>query len=104
VYSLFWPRFNTTGALFSMYGGLALAVGLIVFSPVVSGSETSMISGTDFSFFPLNNPGIVSIPAAFLLGIVGTYLGRPSAEHDTKQAEMEVRALTGAGAEKAVQH
>ncbi|MGF1648306.1 MAG: cation acetate symporter [Kineosporiaceae bacterium] len=104
VYSLFWPRFNTTGALFSMYGGLALAVGLIVFSPVVSGAETSMVSGADFSFFPLNNPGIVSIPAAFLLGIIGTYVGRPSAEHDTKQAEMEVRALTGAGAEKAATH
>lgn len=104
VYSLFWKRFNTTGALFSMYGGLLLAVGLIAISPTVSGSETSMIPGADFAIFPLSNPGIVSIPAAFILGIIGTFLGKPSPEHDTKQAEMEVRALTGAGAEKAVAH
>ncbi|MGF1648443.1 MAG: cation acetate symporter [Kineosporiaceae bacterium] len=104
VYSLFWKRFNTTGALFSMYGGLVLAVGLIAISPTVSGTETSMIPGADFAIFPLSNPGIVSIPAAFLLGIIGTLLGRPSPEHDAKQAEMEVRALTGAGAEKAVPH
>ena len=27
-----------------------------------------MIQGVDFHFFPLDNPGIVSIPVAFLLG------------------------------------
>src|SRR5699024_780557 len=41
-----------------------------------SGSETSMISSVDFSLFPLSNPGIISIPLAFLLGIVGTFLGK----------------------------
>ena len=38
LYSLFWKKFNTTGALFSIYGGLAICILLIVFSPVVSGS------------------------------------------------------------------
>ena len=37
LYSLFWKRFNTRGALWSMYGGLASTIVLIVFSPVVSG-------------------------------------------------------------------
>jgi cation/acetate symporter len=103
IYSLFWKRFSTQGAVWSMYGGLAAAILLIVFSPVVSGSETSMIPGADFAFFGLKNPGIVSIPLAFFLGWLGTVLDK-TGEDPAKQAEMEVRSLTGVGAEKAVEH
>ncbi|WP_149204463.1 solute symporter family protein [Actinotalea subterranea] len=112
LYSLFWKRFNTSGALWSMYGGLISCVVLIAFSPVVSGkvdpvtgASLSMIKDTsiDFAFIPLSNPGIISIPLAFLLGIVGTLLGKEEANPE-KFAEMEVRSLTGAGSEKAVVH
>jgi cation/acetate symporter len=51
--------------------------------------------------FPLENPGILSIPLGFLGAIVGTFLKRePQAE--SKFAELIVRANTGLGAEKAV--
>lgn len=103
VYSLYWRRFNTRGALWSMYGGLISTVVLIVFSPAVTGSKTAMIPGIDIAFFPLANPGIVSIPLAFILGIVGT-LTSPDDEDPKIAAEMEVRSLTGIGAEKAVAH
>lgn len=99
LYSLFWRRFNTTGALWSIYGGLAVTVTLIVFSPAVSGSEEAMLPGADFAWFPLENPGIVSIPLSFLLGYLGTVFSR--GQYDAaKYAEMEVRSLTGAGAER----
>ncbi|MFE6617384.1 cation acetate symporter [Amycolatopsis sp. NPDC057786] len=110
LYSLFWKRFNTQGALWSIYGGLAVCIVLIVFSPAVSGKpvdpktgkSASMIQGVDFHWFPLDNPGIVSIPVAFFLGWLGTVLSK---EHNQKKyAEMEVRSLTGAGAEKAIAH
>ncbi|MEV0947843.1 cation acetate symporter [Rhodococcus sp. NPDC049939] len=104
LYSLFWKKFNTTGALFSIYGGLITCLVLIVFSPAVSGKASSMFPNADFDFFPLANPGIVSIPLAFVLGIVGTYIGRGRPEDPAKQAEMEVRSLTGVGVEKAVSH
>ncbi|MBC7304737.1 MAG: cation acetate symporter [Nocardia sp.] len=105
LYSLFWKRFNTTGALWSMYGGLISTIVLIVFSPAVSGNKTAMIKGADFDYFPLSNPGIVSIPLAFALGILGTYLGGRGEQVDlAKAAEMEVRSLTGVGAEKAISH
>jgi len=104
LYSLFWKKFNTTGALWSIYGGLASCVLLIVFSPAVSGSASSMIPGADFDVFPLRNPGLVSIPLSFLLGVVGTYVGGRQPVEEGKYAEMEVRSLTGAGSEKAVQH
>ncbi|MFK0155807.1 cation acetate symporter [Streptomyces sp. NPDC090499] len=97
LYSLFWKRFTTAGALWSIYGGLVTAVGLVLFSPVVSGKETSMFPGVDFHWFPLENPGIISIPVGFLLGVVGTLLSK-EAPDDAKYAELEVRSLTGTGA------
>ncbi|MBB4854907.1 cation/acetate symporter [Mycobacteroides chelonae] len=103
LYSLYWPRFNTRGALWSMYSGLISTIVLIVFSPAVSGAKTAMIPGADFAWFPLSNPGIVSIPLAFLLGIVGTLTSNDKGDPGLN-AEMEVRSLTGIGAEKAVQH
>ena len=103
LYSLFWSKFTTRGAVWSMIGGLVSAIGLIAFSPVVSGTETSMIPGADFAWFPLTNPGIVSIPLGFILGWVGS-LTDPGRESKKLAAEMEVRELTGFGAEPPVEH
>ena len=100
LYSLYWKRFTTRGALWSMYGGLGSAVLLIASSPVVSGLPTSMIQGVDFHWFPLSNPGIISIPLGFLLGWLGTITSR-TLENPAIAAEMEVRSLTGFGAEEA---
>ena len=103
VYNLFWRRFNTRGAVWSIYGGLIASVGLVFFSPVVSGSETALVTGSDWSWFPLANPGIVSIPLGFLLGWLGTITSREPAAED-RYTELEVRSLTGAGAEQPVYH
>ncbi|MEU3793128.1 cation acetate symporter [Streptomyces fructofermentans] len=97
LYSLFWKRFTTQGALWSIYGGLTTAVGLVLFSPVVSGKATSMFPDVDFHWFPLENPGIISIPVGFLLGWLGTILSK-EAPDTGKYAELEVRSLTGTGA------
>ncbi|MBA3798366.1 MAG: cation acetate symporter [Actinomycetota bacterium] len=111
LYTLFWKNFTTQGAVWSIYGGLIVCVGLIIFSPVVSGAPVDPVTGispslfqdVDFNFFPLRNPGIVSIPVSFFLGWLGTKLSkeRPNVE---KYGELEVRSLTGIGAEKAIYH
>jgi cation/acetate symporter len=111
LYTLFWKNFTTQGALWSIYGGLIACVGLIIFSPVVSGAalnpttgkSTSLIQDVDFHWFPLNNPGLVSIPLSFFLGWLGTKLSKEKPDV-AKYAELEVRSLTGIGAEKAVPH
>ncbi len=111
LYTLFWRNFTTQGALWSIYGGLIACIGLIIFSPVVSGApvveatgkSTSLIQDVDFSWFPLNNPGLVSIPLSFFLGWLGSKLSKEKPD-ELKNAELEVRAFTGIGAEKAVQH
>lgn len=106
LYSLFWKRFNTRGAVWAIYGGLFSAVGLLIFSPNVSGTATSLIpfveGGLRFDYFPLANPGIVSIPLGFLFGWLGTITSNES--NLAKYAELEVRSLTGAAIGKAVEH
>ncbi|MBQ1161093.1 cation acetate symporter [Streptomyces sp. A73] len=97
LYALFWRRFTTCGAVCSVYGGLLPAVALVVFSPVVSGGPQSLFPGRDFAYFPLENPGLVSIPLGFLAGWLGTLLSHRSAD-PARHAETEVRSLTGAGA------
>ncbi|MBE9375772.1 cation acetate symporter [Saccharopolyspora sp. HNM0983] len=95
LYTLFWRRFNTRGTLWGIYGGLGTCLVLVLFSPVVSGAPDSVFPGVDFAWFPLSNPGLVSIPASFLCGFVGTLFGgRPDEE---RSDEMEVRSLTGIG-------
>jgi len=102
LYSLFWRRFNTSGAVAAIYGGLLSALVLVIFSPVVSSKATSLFPKHDFAWFPLDNPGIVSIPLGFLCGWLGTVLSK---EYDAQRyVELEVRSLTGVGAEQAVAH
>jgi cation/acetate symporter len=106
LYSLFWKRFNTRGAVWAIYGGLFSAIILLVFSPNVSGLATSFIpyveGGLRFDYFPLANPGIVSIPLGFIFGWLGTVTSNES--NTAKYAELEVRSMTGAAIGKAVQH
>ncbi|MFD6342111.1 cation acetate symporter [Streptomyces sp. NPDC060131] len=97
LYSLFWRNFTTRGAVWSVYGGLIPAVLLVVVSPVVSGSPESILPGADFAFFPLQNPGVVSIPLGFLAGWLGTVTSTEPPDA-ARHAETEVRSLTGAGA------
>jgi len=94
IFSLFWKRFNTTGAVAGLATGLAASILLILIGPSFMKAE---------AIFPLENPGIVSIPLGFLGAVIGTLLTRePTAEE--KFAELLVRANTGLGAEKAGGH
>ncbi|WP_134741060.1 cation acetate symporter [Nocardioides sp. 503] len=111
IYNMFWRRFNTRGALWSIYGGLVSSIGLVIFSPVVSGKgldptgkNLSLLpTSVDISWFPLENPGIVSIPLGFLFGFLGTITSKEPTAED-RYTELEVRALTGAGSEKMIVH
>jgi cation/acetate symporter len=70
----------------------------------IDGVNQSLLpTSIDISWFPLENPGIVSIPLGFLLGYLGT-ISRREPEAEDRYTELEVRALTGAGSEQAVVH
>ncbi|MFF4242285.1 cation acetate symporter [Actinomadura geliboluensis] len=105
VLSLFWRRFNAAGVVAGIYGGLTASLVLVVLSPIVSGktdpatgeSLSLLPAGVDFHLFPLENPGLVSIPIGFLCAVAGTLLGRDEADTE-RYDDLTVRALTGAGA------
>ena len=99
LYNLFWKRFSTRGAVWSIYGGLITCVVLVFFSPVVSGSETALFVNHDFHWFPLSNPGIISIPAGFFFGWLGTITTKDR-DSEERFVELDVRSMTGAGSEK----
>ncbi|MFC4911755.1 cation acetate symporter [Actinomadura gamaensis] len=105
LFSLFWKRFNTAGAVAGIYGGLVSAVGLVLLSPICWGGKTeTMPKGNPDALFSehvvapfhMQNPGLFSIPIGFLCAYLGTVLSRERT--DEKFAELEVRALTGEGA------
>jgi cation/acetate symporter len=106
VFSLFWKRFNTTGAAMGLATGLAASIILILISPSIMKVDAPTVVASARHLiqrppiFPLENPGILSIPLGFLGAVIGTFLRRePAAE--AKFAELIVRANTGLGAEKA---
>ncbi|GAB3653550.1 solute symporter family protein [Glycomyces tarimensis] len=101
--SLFWKRFNTAGAVAGIYGGLIAAVGLVIFSPVFSSTPNSLLGeGVDIAWFPMSNPGLVSIPLGLICAVVGTWMSSES--RPDRFATLQVRALTGAGSERFVKH
>jgi cation/acetate symporter len=103
--TMFWKNFNTRGAVFAIYGGLGMALFLLVLSPNFSGAANSLIplgTGIDWNYFPLRNPGLISIPFGFLMGWIGTVTS--SERNIAKYAELEVRSLTGADIGKSVSH
>jgi cation/acetate symporter len=87
--ALSWRRFSRTGAIAGMLCGLISSLLLIAISPVLLGSR---------AIFPLDNPGIVSIPVGLLGAVLGTLLVR---DRDSEQMfdQLQVRANTGLGAE-----
>jgi cation/acetate symporter len=107
VFSLFWKRFNTAGAVMGLATGLAASIVLILISPSIMKVDAPTVVASARHLiqrppiFPLENPGILSIPLGFLGAVIGTFLRRePAAEG--KFAELIVRANTGLGSEKAV--
>lgn len=109
VLSIFWRRFNTTGAVSGLAVGLAGSIGLILVGPSLMGIDPPAVTGAARHliqakpWFPLENPGILSIPLGFLGAFVGALLSQePSSSH--RFNELLVRSNTGLGAEKAASH
>jgi cation/acetate symporter len=106
VLSIFWRRFNTAGAVAGLASGLVASIGLILVGPSIMGMDPPGIAGTARHliqakpWFPLENPGILSIPLGFLGALAGTLLSHEPEAH-TQFNELLVRSNTGLGAERA---
>jgi cation/acetate symporter len=85
--SIFWRRFTTWGAVASIVVGAVSALVLISISPTI---QEDVLGNSD-SLFPLKNPALVSMPLAFLTGIVVSLLTRDRvAEERFYEAERQI--------------
>ncbi|MEV7319276.1 cation acetate symporter [Streptomyces sp. NPDC093970] len=99
VYGLFWRRYTRTGLMCTLLGGTLTVLLLMPGTNLVSGTPGAAFPHADFNWFPFTTTGIVSIPAGFLLGWLGTAVsGRRGAAEQRRQYEaVEGWILAGAG-------
>lgn len=93
VFTVFWKRFNTTGAVTGMLIGLFSALILVAVSPNVWDPVAGKAIFVGTPLIRLTNPGIISIPLGFIGAFVGTYFS--SKRDDAKFDEILVKANTG---------
>ncbi|ATF12734.1 MULTISPECIES: solute symporter family protein [Brevibacillus] len=93
LFTIFWKRFNTAGAISGMLVGLFSSLILVALSPNVWNPVAGKAILVGEALFPLPNPGIVSIPLGFLAAWIGTLLS--SSRDDKKYDEILVKANTG---------
>ncbi|MFD1849765.1 cation acetate symporter [Oceanobacillus bengalensis] len=93
LYTVYWKRFNTTGAVSAMLSGLLSALILVSLSPSVFSPVEGAALFVGNPIFPLENPALVSVPLGFIGGYLGTMFSK---ENDLERyAEVKVRANTG---------
>jgi cation/acetate symporter len=84
--TIYWRRFNVTGAIAGMIVGLASSVGLVLIGPNMMGEN---------AIFPLANPALVSVPLGFLASYLGTLLAKTS--RDEYRSYEDIRVKTNIG-------
>ena len=93
IYTIYWKRFNSNGAVWAIIGGLITALVMVAVSPNVWNPEPGKAIFVGTPLVTLTNPAIISVPVGFICGWLGTILSR---EADVvKYNEVEVRAQTG---------
>jgi cation/acetate symporter len=90
VLSILWKRLTTAGAVASMVVGTVSTVALIALSPTI---QIDMLGRAE-AWFPLRNPGIVTIPLSFVVAIVVS-LVRPVAAEAHRFGQLERRLHVG---------
>lgn len=93
IYTIYWKRFNTSGAVTAMLTGLISALILVAVSPNVWNPEAGKAIFVGDPLIFLTNPAIVSVPLGFLGGWIGTMLSKE--RDDAKYREVDVKAQTG---------
>lgn len=86
LYAMIRPDFTARGVRWTVYGTLPLILVLMTLSPAVSGTPTALFPDRDFHVFPLQTPGLVTIPAGFLLGLLASPRGAAAEEEPRHRA------------------
>ena len=92
--SILWRGMSTAGATAAIATGSVLAVGLILISPTVWVD----VLGFKAAIFPWKNPALISMPAAFFAGWLGSVLA-PDADASARYEDQKIRNYLGVGVE-----
>lgn len=92
--SISWKKYTTAGAVASMLTGLIVSVVLIILSPTV----WQDVFKKEHAPFPMKNPALISMLAAFAVGIIVSLMTKEP-EAEAKFDEEMLRAYVGVGAE-----
>jgi cation/acetate symporter len=92
LFTVYWKRFNTTGAIVGMLSGLLSCILIVAVSPNIWGEAGKAILVGN-PLINLANPGIISIPLGFIGAYIGTMLS--TQKDDVKYMEIKVKANTG---------
>jgi cation/acetate symporter len=92
--SVLWKRFTTWGAVWSIVVGAVSSAGMIILSKTV----WVEIFGFEHALFPMKNPAVFSMTAAFVAGIVASLLTAEKEAQDKFEDE-KLRTYLGVGAE-----
>jgi cation/acetate symporter len=93
LFTMFWRRFNTTGAIASMLVGLFSSLILVAISPNVWSPEVGKAILVGEPLISLTNPGIISIPLGFLAAYLGTIFS--SKKEDNNYDKILVQSQIG---------
>lgn len=93
LYTVYWKKFNTAGAVTALLSGLFSALILVSMSPSVFSPVEGAALFVGEPIFPLENPALISVPLGFLGGYIGTKISKKS--DPVRYAEVTVKANTG---------
>ena len=93
LYTIYWKNFNTTGALSAMVTGIVTSLTIVFFSPNIWNPDGKAIFVGD-PLIDLSNPAIISVPAGFLAGYIGSKLSKKKQDPRIFR-EVKVKAATG---------
>jgi cation/acetate symporter len=105
LFTIYWKKFNKTGAIFGMLVGLIGTLLLVALSPNVWNPVPGAALFTGEPIFPLASPGIISIPLGFLACYIGTLIGtRKKQIVEDNFSEILVKSNTGSDVKGVVHH
>lgn len=98
IYTIYWKKFNSNGAIIAMTTGLVSCLILGALGPNVWNPESGKAIFVGTPLVSLSNPAIITVPLSFFAGWLGTILTQNKANQARNQKiynEIRVKSNTG---------
>ncbi|WP_404454828.1 cation acetate symporter [Virgibacillus necropolis] len=93
LFTIYWRRFNQTGAIIGMVCGLTASLTLLLVGPHIMNPDGGWIARDPL--FPLYNPGIIAIPIGFLGAYLGSIFSSDPIQTEREFRQFYIKSQTG---------